>query len=95
VSRVPIFVLTHDVPADQPPGRVRYVTDVRECAGQARAAAGDGDVMVHGTGAAQELLRAGQLDGLELHVVRSCSGGGDDCSTTCRPSTSSSTCSAG
>ena len=66
---VPIFVLTHDVPDDPPPGSVRYVTDVRECAAQARAAAGDGDVMVHGAGAAQALLRAGQLDELELHVV--------------------------
>jgi dihydrofolate reductase len=66
---VPIFVLTHDVPADPPPGDVRYVTDVRECASQARAAAGDGDVMVHGAGAAQALLRAGHLDEMELHVV--------------------------
>lgn len=66
---VPIFVLTHDVPDDPPPGSVRYVTDVRECAAQARAAAGDGAVMVHGAGAAQALLRAGELDELELHVV--------------------------
>jgi dihydrofolate reductase len=66
---VPIFVLTHDVPDDPPPGSVSYVTDVRECASQARAAAGDGDVMVHGTGAAQALLRVGELDELELHVV--------------------------
>jgi len=66
---VPVFVLTHDVPDDPPPGSVRYVTDVDECAAQARAAAGDGDVMVHGAGAAQALLRAGQLDELELHVV--------------------------
>ena len=40
-----------------------------ECVSQAREAAGDGDVMVHGAGAAQALLRAGQLDELELHVV--------------------------
>jgi dihydrofolate reductase len=66
---VPIFVLTHDVPAGPPPGSVRYVTDVRECAAAARQAAGDGDVMVHGAGAAQALLRAGELDELELHVV--------------------------
>jgi len=66
---VPIFVLTHNVPDEPPPGSVRYVTDVNECAAQARAAAGDGDVMVHGAGAAQALLRAGQLDELELHVV--------------------------
>jgi dihydrofolate reductase len=66
---VPIFVLTHDVPDGPPPGSVRYVTDVRECATQARAAAGTGDVMVHGAGAAQALLSAGQLDELELHLV--------------------------
>src|SRR5690349_13606312 len=66
---VPIFVLTHQVPDEPPPGSVRYVTDVREAAAQARAAAGDGDVMVHGAGAAQALLRAGELDELELHVV--------------------------
>jgi dihydrofolate reductase len=66
---VPVFVLTHDVPDEAPPGSIRYVTDPGEGAAQARAAAGDGDVLVHGAGAAQALLRAGQLDELELHVV--------------------------
>jgi dihydrofolate reductase len=66
---VPILILTHDVPDGPPPGSVRYVTDVDECAAQARAAVGDGDAMVHGAGAAQALLRAGQLDEMELHVV--------------------------
>ena len=67
---VPVFVLTHHVDErDVPPGSVRYVTDVRECAAQARAAAGSADVMVHGAGAAQALLRAGELDEMELHVV--------------------------
>src|SRR2546430_7355530 len=66
---VPVFVLTRDEPDDSPPGSVRYVTDVRESASQARAAAGNGEVMVHGAGAGQALLRAGQLDELELHVV--------------------------
>jgi len=66
---VPIFILTHDVPDEAPPGSVRFVTDPAECAKQARGAVGDGDVMVHGAGAAQALLRAGELDELELHVV--------------------------
>jgi dihydrofolate reductase len=66
---VPIFVLTHEVPDEAPPGSVRYVTDVDECAAQARAAVGDGVAMVHGAGAGQALLRAGQIDELELHVV--------------------------
>jgi dihydrofolate reductase len=66
---VPIFVLTHDIPDEKPPGTVRYVTDVVECAALARAAVGDGVAMVHGAGAAQALLRAGQLDELLLQVV--------------------------
>ena len=66
---VPTFILTHDVPDDPPPGSVRYVTDVRECATQARAAVSDGDVAVMGAGAAQALLRAGEIDEMELHVV--------------------------
>lgn len=67
---VPILVLTHRVEeGDVPPGSARFVTDVRECAGEARAAAGDRDVMVHGAGAAQALLRAGEVDELEIHLV--------------------------
>ena len=66
---VPVFVLTHSVPADPPPGSVRYVTDVGECVALARSAAGDGDIVVQGAGAAQALLRSGDLDELELHVV--------------------------
>jgi dihydrofolate reductase len=66
---VPVFVLTHDVPDDPPPGSVHYVTDVNECTARARAAAGDADVVCMGAGAAQALLRAGQLDELELHIV--------------------------
>jgi dihydrofolate reductase len=74
---VPIFVLTHHVDeGDVPPGSARFVTDVEACAGQARAAAGDRAVMVHGAGAAQALLRAGLLDELEIHLVPVLLGGG-------------------
>jgi dihydrofolate reductase len=66
---VPIFVLTHDVPDEPPPGTVRFVTDVLECAALARDAVGDGVAAVAGAGAAQSLLGAGELDELELHVV--------------------------
>jgi dihydrofolate reductase len=68
---VPIFVLTHHVDdGDVPPGSARFVTDVGECAELARAAAGDdGAVLVHGAGAAQALLRAGELDEMEIHLV--------------------------
>ena len=74
---MPIFVLTHHVDdADVPPGSARFVTDVEDCAGQARAAAGDRAVMVHGAGAAQALLRAGLLDEMEIHLVQVLLGGG-------------------
>jgi dihydrofolate reductase len=67
---VPIFVLTHHVDeGDAPPAAVRFCTDVADCASQARAAAGDAAVMVHGAGAAQSFLQAGQLDELEIHLV--------------------------
>jgi dihydrofolate reductase len=67
---VPIFVLTHQVDdGDVPPGHARFVTDVEECARQARAVAGDRPVMVHGAGAAQALLRAGHIDEMEIHLV--------------------------
>jgi dihydrofolate reductase len=67
---VPIHVLTHHVdPADTPPGSARFFTDVTVAAHEARAAAGDRAVMVHGAGAAQALLAAGLLDELEVHVV--------------------------
>jgi len=66
---VPIFILTHEVPSEPPPGSVRYVTDARDAAAQARAAAGDADVLAMGAGAARALLRVGELDEMELHVV--------------------------
>jgi hypothetical protein len=92
---VPVFVLTHHVPDDPPPGSVRYVTDVRECASQARAAAGDGDVMVHGAGRRRRCCGPGSSTSWNCTSYRSCSARADGCSTTCRPSTSSSTWSAG
>jgi dihydrofolate reductase len=66
---VPILVLTHEVPDGPPPGTVRFVTDVVECAALARDAVGDGVATVLGAGAAQSLLGVGELDELELHVV--------------------------
>ena len=68
---VPIFVLTHRVEeGDIPSGSARFVTDVEECVREARAAAGDRAVLVHGAGAAQALLRAGLLDEMEIHLVQ-------------------------
>jgi dihydrofolate reductase len=69
---VPIFVLSHRPPgpsvADYP--LVTYVTDGIEGAmAQAKAAAGDRDVLVHGAYTAQRALEAGVLDELQIHQV--------------------------
>ncbi|TPG17820.1 dihydrofolate reductase family protein [Pedococcus bigeumensis] len=67
---VPILVLTHQVDDDDvPPGSARFYTDVAACAAAAREGADGKDVMVHGAGAAQALIRAGELDEIEVHVV--------------------------
>jgi dihydrofolate reductase len=66
---VPINILTHRTDLDPPLGSAQYYNDVAACAADARAAAGDRDVMVHGAGAAQALLAAGELDELEIHLV--------------------------
>lgn len=63
-------MLTHHVDeGDVPPGTARFYTDVAACAAAARAGAGDRDVMVHGAGAGQALIRAGELDEIEVHLA--------------------------
>jgi dihydrofolate reductase len=67
---VPIFVLTHAAPDEPPPGHARYVTDgIESCVAQAKAAAGGRDILLHGAATAQECLRAGLLDEMELQLV--------------------------
>jgi dihydrofolate reductase len=48
---------------------VTYLTDVRTAMTQAKEAAGDKDVLVHGAGTAQLALAAGVLEELEIHLV--------------------------
>jgi dihydrofolate reductase len=60
---------THAAPADNPYELVHCVTDgIESCAAQARAAAGDRDVLVHGAYTAQECLKAGVLDVIEIQL---------------------------
>ena len=67
---VPILVLTNHPDEGEPPAAgTTFYTDVAAAAADARAAAGDRAVMVHGAGAAQALLRAGELDEVEIHLV--------------------------
>jgi dihydrofolate reductase len=69
---VPIFVPSH-----RPPGAsvakyplVTYVTDgIASAMAQAKAAAGDRNVLVHGAYTAQTALAAGVLDELQIHQI--------------------------
>ncbi|WP_426978371.1 dihydrofolate reductase family protein [Pseudarthrobacter sp. O4] len=76
---VPVFVLSH-----RPPGPsvanyplVTYATDGIESAmAQAKAAAGDRNVLVHGAYTAQRAVEAGVLDELQIHQIPVLFGGG-------------------
>jgi dihydrofolate reductase len=48
---------------------VTYVDDVRTAMTEAKQAAGDKNVLVHGAATAQLALAAGVLDELEIHLV--------------------------
>jgi dihydrofolate reductase len=68
---VPIWVLSRREPGidvSQWP-LVTYVNDVRTAMSDAKRAAGDKNVLVHGAGTAQLALAAGVLDELELHLI--------------------------
>ena len=67
---VPIFILTrHDPDELRQWPLVTYVNDVTTAMTEAKDAAGDKNVLVHGAGTAQLALTAGVLDELELHVI--------------------------
>jgi len=76
---VPVFVPSH-----RPPGPsvanyplVTYVTDgIASAMTQAKAAAGDRDVLVHGAYTAQRALEAGVLDEVQIHQIPVLLGGG-------------------
>lgn len=67
---VPIFVATHEAPDDDRYPNVHFVTDgIESAATQAKDAAGDRDVLVHGAYTGRELLQAGLLDVLEIQLI--------------------------
>jgi dihydrofolate reductase len=66
---VPIFVPTRGTPPEPQSPWIHYVPDAATGMGEAKAAAGDRDVMVHGAGLAQSLLHEGLLDELEIHLI--------------------------
>ena len=68
---VPIFVLSRREPGidlEQWP-LVTYVNDITTAMSEAKRAAGDKNVLVHGAATAQLALAAGLLDELEIHLI--------------------------
>jgi dihydrofolate reductase len=65
---VPIFILSRQLRSSEWP-LVSYVDDVATAMSEAKRAAGDKDVLVHGAGVAQLALEAGVLDEIEIHLV--------------------------
>jgi dihydrofolate reductase len=64
-----IFVPTHQPPEENAFELVHYITDgIEACVQQAKAAAGDHDVMLHGAYTAQECLKAGVLDLIDIQL---------------------------
>ncbi len=68
---MPVFVPSHRPPAphvaDYP--LVTYTDTVEEAVAQAKQAAGERNVLVHGAYTAQTALKAGVLDELEIHQI--------------------------
>jgi dihydrofolate reductase len=69
---VPVVIVTHAAPAKVPEGRssFTFVTEgISRAVALAKEAAGDKDVLVHGAEVGQQLLRAGLLDEIQLHLM--------------------------
>ena len=68
---VPIYILSRnpapDWAAEWP--AVHYVSDLEAAVRDAKQAAGDKNVLVHGASIAQRAITAGLLDELEIHMV--------------------------
>ena len=68
----PAFVLTHEIPAGwpRPNSTVHFVTDgLGSAVKQAKAAAGEKSVGVHGADTIQQLLNAGLLDEISVDIA--------------------------
>lgn len=68
---VPIWVLSRrpipDWASDM--SAVHYTNDIHTAFEEARSAAGDKDVLVHGASTAQRAISAGLLDEMEIHLI--------------------------
>ena len=68
---VPLYVLSRHPAPDWAAGwpNVHYTDDLAGAVRDAKAAAGDKNVLVHGAGVPQRALREGLLDEIEIHLV--------------------------
>lgn len=68
---VPVYILSRNPAPAWAAGwpAVHFVSDLATLVRDAKHAAGDKDVLVHGAGTAQRALTAGLLDELEIHLV--------------------------
>ena len=68
---VPIFILSRHQPAPRfarwP--AVTHLSDLQDAVRQAKDAAGEKNVLVHGVGTAQRCLIAGLLDEIQIHLI--------------------------
>jgi dihydrofolate reductase len=79
VNGVPVFVLTHDPPADFPrgPSNLAFVTEgIKSAIDQARAVAGGKDVKLGGASPCKQALAAGLCDEILIHLAPVLLGGG-------------------
>ena len=68
---VPIYILSRNPAPDWAAGwpAVHYVADLEAAMREAKKAAGDKNVLVHGSTIAQRAITAGLLDEIEIHLV--------------------------
>src|SRR6266496_2937785 len=73
----PVAVVTHKAPTKKYPSVFTFVTDgVESAIEQAKVAAGDKNVYLHGATMPQQALQLGLLDEINVHVVPLLIGGG-------------------
>jgi dihydrofolate reductase len=72
IPGLPVVVLTHRAPTDVPKGKSSFIfctKGVEEAVEAAKKLAKEKDVIVHGASTTQQLLAAGLVDELRLHVA--------------------------
>lgn len=73
----PVFVITHEPPADPPDPEITFLTDgIEQAIATARDAAGGRGVVILGANTAQQAIAAGLVDEIVIHVVPLLLGGG-------------------